>query len=91
MTIEDLIKQQEKLIADVAAIVAARDAGPDAIRRPLELQEAQLARVEARIAGLERARKAYNERADAELKDLQAELDSRRRRLEADRKSDPVG
>jgi hypothetical protein len=91
MTIEDLIKQQEKLIADVAAMVAERDAGPDAVRRPLELQEAQIQRVEARIAGLERKRKAYNERVDAELKDLQADLDARRKRLEADRKSGPVG
>ena len=87
MNIEDLVKRQEQLVADVEAIVAGRKTDTGGLQRPIELQEAQFRRVEARIDALEQARTAYVQRVDAELKALKAELGERRKRIDAERQS----
>lgn len=85
MDLEQLIKQRDELIAEAEKMLAGRPATPG-FERPIELQEAQAARVEARIASLETSRAELARATDLELKELKADLEQRRRKIALDRK-----
>ncbi len=86
MDLEKLIQQRDRIVAEADKLLKARGADSSALLRPIELQEAQAARVEERIAGLETRRSELAAAIDAELKELRKDLDARRRKIERDSK-----
>ncbi len=86
MDLEKLIQQRDRIVAEADKLLKARGADPSALLRPIELQEAQAARVEERIASLETRRSELAAAIDAEIKELRKDLDARRRKIERDGK-----
>ena len=84
MDIEKLIKQRDAIVADAEKMLERR--GSYHSKRPVELQEAQASRIEARIASHESARADLTKSIDGELKDLKADLERRRRNIDLDLK-----
>ncbi|MEO8454454.1 MAG: hypothetical protein ABI454_04785 [Sphingomicrobium sp.] len=85
MDLEQLIKQRDELVAAAGKILEGEPA-IRSLQRPLELQEAHAARVEARIASLETARAEFAKSIDLEVKELKGDLEQRRRKIALVRK-----
>jgi len=85
MDLEQLIKQRDELVAEAEKVLEGRQ-GAHALDRPIELQEAQAARIEGRIVSLEAARAELAKSIDSELQDLKLDLEQRRRKIDLDRK-----
>jgi outer membrane biosynthesis protein TonB len=76
-----LIERRDQLIADATAMLEGSGAGATLL--PVELQQAQVERVEQRIGSLELRRAELVRSIDAELEELNSELAARRDRIEA--------
>lgn len=86
MDLQKLIAERDRLVAEAEKMLKSGAAGEAAFRRPVELQETQLGRVEERIAGLEASKAELTRTIDAELKELKQDVQARRRQIERDRK-----
>jgi len=78
-----LIESQAKLATESGASPDDAGTAAAALRRPVELQQAQADRVRNRIASLETSRAALVDSIDAELKALKADLDARESQIKA--------
>jgi hypothetical protein len=85
MDLDQLIKQRDQMVAEAEKMLQGKGAAA-ALDRPIEIQEAQASRVEGRIASLEAVKADLAKSIDTELKDLKADLDQRRRKIDLDRK-----
>lgn len=86
MNIEQLVKRQDALVADMTKSLKARGFDTAVIARPIEIQESRAASIKSRIAALENFKRQQGEAIDVEIADLKAELDVLGKTLEKDRK-----
>ncbi len=87
MNIEQLVKRQDALVADMTKSLKARGFDTAVIARPIEIQENRATSIKSRIEALESFKRQQAEAIDVEIADLKAELDLLGAALEKDRKS----
>jgi len=85
MNIEQLVKRQEALIADMSKSLTARGFDAAILARPIEMQERRAASIEGRIAALEGAKRDQAEAIEAEIGALKAELKTLNQTMKKDR------
>lgn len=86
MNIEQLVKRQDALVADMTKSLKARGFDAAAIAKPIEIQENRAASIKSRIEALTNFKRQQGEAIDVEIADLKAELDGLGKALEKDRK-----
>jgi len=87
MNIEQLVKRQDALIADMTKSLKARGVDAAVIARPIEIQENRADSIKGRIEALENFKRQQEEAINVEIADLKAELDILGKALEKDRKT----
>ena len=86
MNIEQLVKRQGALVAEMTKSLKARGFDKAAILRPIEVQENRAASIKGRIEALENFKRQQEEAINAEMGALKGELESLGQALEKDRK-----
>lgn len=85
MNIEQLVKRQDALVADMTKSLKARGFDTAVIARPVEIQESRAASIKSRIEALANVKRQQAEAIDREIAELKAELDLVGKALEKDR------
>ena len=85
MNIEQLVKRQDALIADIGKSLKARGFDTAILAKPIEMQERRVASIEGRIAALEGAKREQAAAIDVEIGALKAELKTLNQTLKKDR------
>jgi len=85
MNIEQLVKRQDALVADMTKSLKARGFDTAVIARPIEIQKSRVASIKSRIEALENFKRQQGEAIDKEIAELKAELELVGKALEKDR------
>lgn len=86
MTIEELLKEQDRLAGEFAETMKSGAADAAMLARPVALQQARAATLKSRMEGLDARRATMLAQFDAEMEELTLELRTVETRMEADGK-----
>lgn len=74
MSLEQLTKRQESLVAEMTKSLKARGFDPAALDRPDEIRSARADAIKARIEAIEASKKVFVAQADTQIEALKTEL-----------------
>jgi seryl-tRNA synthetase len=85
MNIEQLVKRQDALVAEMNKGLKARGFDAAIVSRPIEIQERRAASIKGRIEALEQSKREQAKAIDSEISNLKAELETLSHTLKRDR------
>jgi hypothetical protein len=85
MNIEQLVKRQDALVAEMNKGLKARGFDAAIVSRPIEIQERRAASIKGRIEALEQSKRDQAKTIDSEISTLKAELETLSHALKTDR------
>jgi hypothetical protein len=74
MNLDELIKRQESLVADMTRSLKARGLDAATLKRAVDVRTARAESIKARIAAVESSKKTFMLQANADIEALKAEL-----------------